>query len=75
MGRFCLWWRTWGTPTPLDLPWEDTTMPVGGQGGRRRRRSQRPGCNDLDRVKVRQAWCPEAASYPRTWGLFTMGSL
>jgi hypothetical protein len=32
-----------------------------------------PGCHGQDRVKDRQAWCTEPASYTRTWGMFTMG--
>ena len=44
-------------------------------GGRRRRSSQMPGCNGLDRAKVRQARGTETASQTRTWGKFTMGSL
>jgi hypothetical protein len=45
------------------------------EGGRRRRSSQRPGCNGLDTVQVRQAWCPEPTEHTRTWGRFTKGSL
>src|SRR6266581_8357867 len=45
------------------------------EGGRRRRSSQRPGCNGLDTVKVRQAWCTGPAEHTRTWGTFTKGSL
>jgi hypothetical protein len=33
---------------------QDAKMPACGQGGRRRRSSQRPACNGRDRVKVRQ---------------------
>jgi hypothetical protein len=45
------------------------------EGGRRRRSSQRPDCNGLDTVKVRQAWCTEPTGHTRTWGTFTKGSL
>jgi hypothetical protein len=55
--------------------------PLGGHanarvraGGRRRRRRPRPGGTDLDRGQGRQAWCPDTASYPRTWGTLTRGS-
>src|SRR6266704_699613 len=45
------------------------------EGGRRRRSSQRPVCNGLDTVKVRQAWCTGPTEHTRTWGMFTKGSL
>ena len=44
-------------------------------GGRRRRSSQTPGCNGLDRAKVHQARGTETALQTRTWGKFTMSSL
>jgi hypothetical protein len=67
----------------LELGNSQTTLPtaVGHDnasaraGGRRRRSSQRPGCNGPDTVKVRQVWCTEPTSHTQTWGKFTMGSL
>ena len=45
------------------------------EGGRRWRSSPKLGCNGLDMVKVRQAWCTEPTEQTRTWGPFTRGSL
>lgn len=60
------------TAVPISVGCENASTRA---GGRRRRSSQTPGCNGLDRAKVRQARGTETALQTRTWGKFTMSSL